>query len=143
MTATTGGGRDARPAVLVVDDFDDTRELLRHFLEAGGHRVVEAVNGRDAIEVAGREMPALVLMDLNMPVLDGFTATLRLRENALTRHVPVVAVTAHDTPEFRAAADAVGCDEYLVKPVDFDNLSRLVKIFLPEAIAGAGGDATL
>lgn len=133
--------RNVRPTVLVVDDFDDTRDLLRQFLEAGGCRVVEAVNGHDAIEVAVGELPSLILMDLNMPVLDGFTATIRLRENERTRHVPVVAVTAHDTPEFRAAASAVGCIEYLVKPVDFDKLSRLIGMLLPGEKATAGDEA--
>ena len=118
------------PVVMLVEDFDDTRELMRHVLERGGCRVVEATNGQEAIELAQRERLDLILMDLNMPVLDGFTATLRIREYEQTRNVPVVAITAYDTAEFRAAASAVGCSEYVVKPLDFERLSTLLKKFL-------------
>ncbi len=114
------------PLVLVVEDFDDTRQMMRRFLEIGGCRVIEAVNGREAIECARRELPDLILMDLNMPVLDGFTATLRIREDERTGKVPIVAITAYDTPEFRAAANAVGCDDYIAKPVDFGQLMTLL-----------------
>lgn len=121
--------------VLVVEDYDDTRQMIRHFLEAGGYRVLEAVNGREAIEVACAEHPALILMDLNMPVLDGFAATLRIRENEQLRAVPVVALTAFDSVESRAAARAVGCREYVVKPVDFGQLMSLLERLLPEGRA--------
>ena len=118
------------PVVMLVEDFDDTRELMRHVLERGGCRVLEARNGEEAIELAQRERLDLILMDLNMPVLDGFTATLRIREYESTRDVPVVAVTAYDTAEFRAAASAVGCSEYVVKPLDFERLASVLKQFL-------------
>ncbi|MDQ3648741.1 MAG: response regulator [Acidobacteriota bacterium] len=115
------------PLVMVVDDLTETRRLLRKLLEESGWRVVEAANGRDALEVAAHTQPALILMDLNMPVLDGFTATLRLRAVEGMRHVPVVAITAHDSEEFRAAARAVGCVEFVVKPIDFDCLIILME----------------
>jgi len=115
------------PLVMVVDDLTETRRLLRKLLEESGWRVVEAANGRDALEVAAHTQPALILMDLNMPVLDGFTATLRLRAVERMRHVPVVAITAHDSEEFRAAARAVGCVEFVVKPIDFDCLIILME----------------
>ena len=121
------GGR----VVLLVDDYADTREVMRHVIEMCGCRVVEAANGQEAIELAQAEPPDLILMDLNMPVLDGFNATLRIREYERTRDVPVVAVTAHDTAEFRAAAGAVGCCEYLLKPLDFERLFELLEKFLP------------
>ena len=121
------GGR----VVMLVDDYADTRGVMRHVIEMCGCRVVEAANGQEAIELAQSEPPDLILMDLNMPVLDGFNATLRIREYERTRDVPVVAVTAHDTAEFRAAAGAVGCCEYLLKPLDLDNLSTLLKRLLP------------
>lgn len=123
------------PVVMLVEDFDDTRELMRYVLERGGCRVLEAANGQEAIELARRERLDLILMDLNMPVLDGFTATLRIRENEQTRDVPVVAVTAYDTVEFRAAASAVGCSDYVVKPLDFERLGALLKQFLSRATA--------
>ena len=122
------GQKDAAgPLVLVVEDFDDTRQMIRRLLEMGGCRVVEATNGREAIELAGRERPNLILMDLNMPVLDGFTAALRIRENDEVSDVPIVAVTAYDSAESRAAARAVGCDEYVAKPVDFGQLMALIE----------------
>ena len=129
MEQTNGtGGR----VVLLVDDYADTREVMRHVIEMCGCRVVEATNGQEAIELAQAEPPDLILMDLNMPVLDGFNATLRIREYERTRDVPVVAVTAHDTAEFRAAAGAVGCCEYLLKPLDFERLFELLEKFLPQ-----------
>ena len=122
-----GGG----PVVMLVEDFRDTREMMRLMLETQGCRVVEAANGQEAIEISQRGGLDLVLMDLNMPVLDGFNATLRIREYERTRDVPVVAVTAYDSAESRAAAGAVGCCDYVVKPIDLDNLSTLLKRLLP------------
>ena len=113
--------------VMVVEDFDDTRRMMRRFLESGGYGVLEAANGQEAVEVARREHPSLILMDLNMPVLDGFAAALRIRQQEPLRDVPIVAVTAYDSAESRAAARAVGCDDYLAKPVEFDRLLSLVR----------------
>ena len=125
---TTNG---SAPVVMLVEDFRDTREMMRLMLETQGCRVVEASNGQEAIELSQRGGLDLVLMDLNMPVLDGFNATLRIREYERTRDVPVVAVTAYDSVESRAAAGAVGCCDYVVKPLDLDNLSTLLKRLLP------------
>jgi two-component system cell cycle response regulator DivK len=119
------------PVVMLVDDYADTREMIRLMLERQGCRVLEAANGEEAIALAQAEPPDLVLMDLNMPVLDGFNATLRIREYERTRDVPVVAVTAYDTTEFRAAASAVGCCDYVVKPLDLDRLAALLERTLP------------
>ena len=124
----------ASPVVMLVEDFADTREMMRRVLESGGCRVLEAANGQEAIELAQRERLDLILMDLNMPVLDGFTATLRIREYEPTRDVPVVAVTAFDTAEFRAAATAVGCNDYIVKPLDFERLSSILRHFLSRVV---------
>ena len=120
------------PVVMLVEDFRDTREMMRRMLETQGCRVVEAANGQEAIELSQRGGLDLVLMDLNMPVLDGFNATLRIREYERTRDVPVVAVTAYDSAESRAAAGAVGCCDYVVKPLDLDHLSTLLKRLLPK-----------
>ncbi len=125
------GGR----VVLLVDDYADTREVMRRAIETCGCRVVEAANGQEAIELAQTERPDLILMDLNMPVLDGFNATMRIREYEATRDVPVVAVTAHNTAEFRAAAGAVGCCDYLLKPLDFERLYELLERLLPPRAA--------
>ena len=115
--------------------------MVRRFLEMGGCRVIEAVNGREAIERAQRERPDLILMDLNMPVLDGFTATLRIREDERLGKVPIVAITAYDTPEFRAAANAIGCDDYMAKPVDFGQLMTLLERLLEHDAAHAEPEA--
>ena len=130
-------GDSSGPLVLVVDDYEDTRVLMRRQLELGGFRVVEAADGREAIERAASHRPAVILMDLNMPVLDGFTAALRIREREETRGVPIVALTAYDTAEFRAAARAVGCSEYVTKPVAFDALLLLVSRLSQESRAEA------
>ena len=121
--------------VMLVDDYADTRDALRLVIESCGCRVVEATNGQEAIELVQTERPDLILMDLNMPVLDGVNATLRIREYEPTRDVPIVAITAHDSTEFRVAAGAVGCCEYLLKPLDFDNLSDLINRLLPPRAA--------
>src|SRR3712207_8036540 len=83
--------------VMVVEDFEDNRFMMRRLLEMSGYRVVEAVNGQEAVEVAARERPDLILMDLSLPLLDGLAATRRIREQPDLRAVPIVAVSAHDT----------------------------------------------
>ena len=130
---TAAGG----PVVMLVEDFRDTREMMRRMLEMQGCRVVEASNGQEAIELSQRGGLDLVLMDLNMPVLDGFNATLRIREYERTRDVPVVALTAFDTAEFRAAAGAVGCCDFVVKPIDHERLIALITRLLPTRAAEA------
>lgn len=136
MTSVVEGG-DA-PVVLLVDDYADTREMLGQMLGLRGYRVLEAANGEEAITLAQTGRPDLILMDLNMPVLDGFNATLRIREDERTRDVPVVALTAFDTVEFRAAASAVGCTDFVVKPLDTDRLEALLERLLPSARAVSG-----
>ena len=116
--------------VLVVEDFDETRFMLKFLLESSGYRVVEAVDGRQAIEAAQREHPDLILMDISLPVLDGIAATRRIREDARLREVPIVAVTAHSSAEYRAQALAAGCNEYVPKPIDFDLLESVLNRFL-------------
>ena len=116
----------ARPTVLVVEDFEDNRFMMRRLLEMSGYRVVEAVNGKQAVDMAGVEHPDIILMDLSLPMLDGLAATRRIREqNGLTR-VPIVAVSAHDSADFHAEALAAGCNEYVTKPIDFDQLVSLL-----------------
>jgi len=127
-----GAEAAGRPVVMLVEDYRDTREMMRHMLELTGCRVVEASNGQEAIELSQQGELDLILMDLNMPVLDGFTATLRIREYERTRDVPVVALTAFDTAEFRAAAGAVGCCDFVVKPLEPEDLSALITRLLPQ-----------
>ena len=134
MQAVAGVGS---PVVMLVDDYEDTRQMMRQMLELSGCRVVEAANGQEAIELSQRGGLDLILMDLNMPVLDGFTATLRIREYERTRDVPVVALTAFDTAEFRAAAGAVGCCDFVVKPIEPEHLNALITRLLPTRVAAS------
>ena len=112
--------------ILVVEDFEDNRFMMRRLLEMSGYRVVEAVNGEQAVEAAERERPDLILMDLSLPKLDGLAATRRIREQDGAARVPIVAVSAHDTTDFHADALAAGCNEYVTKPIDFNQLEELL-----------------
>lgn len=113
--------------ILVADDTEDIRLVLRLVLERKGHRVVEAADGRQAVEIATRERPDVILMDLNMPVMDGIEATKYLREQPETSDMLIIAVTAHCTdPVWYRRAVAAGCVECVGKPVDFTQLDRLI-----------------
>ena len=116
---------------LVVEDFEDSRFMLRQLLELAGYRVVEATDGEEAIKLAVAEHPELILMDLSLPKLDGLTATRRIRQQDGLAQVPIVAVSAHDSIGTRREALAAGCDEYVTKPIDFDQLSTLLNKLLP------------
>src|SRR5215212_8300210 len=118
--------------VMVVEDFEDNRFMMRRLLEMSGYRVVEAINGEQAIEVAVRERPHLILMDLSLPMLDGLAATRRIRQHHDMRNVPIIAVSAHDTSDFHADALAAGCNDYVTKPIDFDQLEELLRRLLPK-----------
>lgn len=124
-------GGASRRTVLVVEDFEDTRYLWRLALEAKGYRVFEAADGDAAVETALRERPDIVLMDISLPVLDGFQATERLRADPSTKDSLILAVTAHNESEYRANAHAAGFNAFVTKPVDFDWLDDLLKQLLP------------
>lgn len=117
---------DSHPTVLVVEDFEDNRFMMRRLLEMSGYRVVEAVNGKQAVEKAESESPDIILMDLSLPQLDGLAATRQIRQQNGPGKVPIVAVSAHDSADFHAEALAAGCNEYVTKPIDFDQLVRLL-----------------
>ena len=118
--------------VLVVEDFEDNRFMMRRLLEMSGYRVLEAINGEEAVEIARREHPSLILMDLSLPLLDGLAATRRIRQVKELSHIPIVAVSAHDTADFHADALAAGCNDYVTKPIDFDQLEALLHRLLPK-----------
>ena len=121
---------NSQPTVLVVEDFADNRFMMRRLLEMSGYQVVEAVDGKEAIEMAESARPDLILMDLSLPRLDGLDATRRIRELDGLSRIPIVAVSAHDTNDFHADALAAGCNEYVTKPIDFDELDTLLKKLL-------------
>jgi len=101
--------------------------MMARLLGMSGYRVLEAADGREAVEIAERECPDVVLMDLQMPVLDGFTATSLIRRTESICRVPVIAVSAQCTEDFVSAAARVGFDHFVAKPIDFDHLLGLVR----------------
>ncbi len=115
--------------VLVVEDVDMNRELMVQLLE-GRYEVIEAVNGQDGVEAAERERPGLILMDLSLPVMNGWEATRLLKANPELKSIPVIALTAHAMKGDRETALAAGCDDYLVKPIDEDELMEKMAKFL-------------
>jgi CheY-like chemotaxis protein len=120
-----------QPTVLVAEDHDDTRLMLRVLLEQRGYRVVEAGEGLEAVAAAERERPRLVLMDVSLPALDGLSATRLMRGREALCAVPVVAVSGHAAERDRAAALAAGCSAYLTKPIDFGRLDEILRRFAP------------
>ena len=120
----------ATRTIMVVEDYDDTRLLLRKGLEALGYNVLEASNGQEAVDIAGRESPDLILMDLDLPILDGIQATQRIRQHANLESVPIVAVTAYPMSYTHVKAFAKGCNEYMPKPIDMTELANLVNRYL-------------
>ena len=118
--------------IMVVEDYDDTRMFLKVGLEELGYSVLEATNGQEAVDIASREHPDLILMDLDLPILDGIVATQRIRQQSNMR-VPIVAVTAYPMSYTRVKAFSEGCDEYMAKPIDMTELARLVNRYLKPA----------
>jgi CheY-like chemotaxis protein len=112
--------------ILVVDDSADNVAMLSLDLQQQGYRVVTASNGEDAVTVATNTAPNLILMDINLPALDGLGATRRIREIEALRDVPVVAITAFGTEGFQRAAYDVGVSGYLTKPLDLDRMHQLI-----------------
>ena len=116
-----------KQTIMVVDDTADVREIMVLRLLSLGFDVVEAANGHEAVELAPKVHLDLILMDLSMPVLDGFEATRQILESQETRDVPVVAVTAFCDKYSRRRALEAGCVEYVSKPVDFEVLDGLLR----------------
>jgi len=119
-----------QPLVLLAEDFEDARELYRDYLQFSGFDVETANNGREAITRAVELQPDLILMDASMPVLDGWQATRELKANPITRHIPILALTAHAFDDARREARAVGCDGFVTKPCLPDDLVTKVRAAL-------------
>jgi two-component system, cell cycle response regulator DivK len=119
-----------QPLVLLAEDFEDARELYRDYLEFSGISVETVGNGREAVDQAVALQPDLILMDASMPVLDGWQATRELKRNPATRHIPVLALTAHAFDDARQQAAAVGCDGFVTKPCLPDDLVTRVRAAL-------------
>ena len=110
------GEQRERPVVLIAEDQQDLRQLYAEQLTLSGFDVIEAVNGAEAIDLTSSRLPDVILMDLSMPVVDGWEATKRLRADIRTRHIPVVALTAHDGSGELQRATSAGCDWFVPKP---------------------------
>ncbi|PLW81224.1 two-component system response regulator [Kineobactrum sediminis] len=112
---------EQRP-ILLVEDNELNREMLTRRLMRAGLRVIVAVNGEEALALMTSAHPALVLMDMNLPVMDGWTACDHARKDAALRDIPIIALTAHAMDADRRNALAAGCDDYATKPIDFPEL---------------------
>lgn len=118
--------KNHKPTILLVEDYPETRTMLRQWLERKGYRLVEAADGQEALDLAPLAHPDLILMDLRLPEMNGIAATRRIREHPDLKDVPVIALSALDPAMFRDAALTVGCVEYLTKPIDLDELEELL-----------------
>jgi len=116
--------------ILYVEDNEDNLYMLSNRLTRRGYEVVSARNGEQGIAIAASEAPALILMDLSLPVIDGWEATRRLKAEALTRNIPVIALSAHAMAGDREKAIAAGCDDYDTKPVELPRLLEKIAALL-------------
>lgn len=121
------------PLILLVDDFEDNREMYALFLTHSGFRVAEAASGPEALERAFELLPDLIVMDLSLPGLDGWEVTRRLKSDARTRHIPVLALTSHALEGFSEGAREAGCDGFVTKPCLPEQLLTEIRAVLPSA----------
>ena len=129
-TSLTSGSASAilYPTVLIAEDSADTRIMLKRALELKGYRVFEAEDGQQALDMTRQHRPSLIVIDLNMPVLDGLEAVKNFRKReGQGEHVPIIAITAYDVYGMEAAALETGCNIYLSKPLDLEEFDRALK----------------
>lgn len=117
--------------ILLVEDNEMNRDMLSRRLVRRGYEVVMAFDGEQGVAMALSEKPDLILMDMSLPVIDGWEATRRVKANEATKAIPVIALTAHAMSDDRDKALAAGCDEYDTKPVDLDRLLPKIQALLP------------
>jgi two-component system cell cycle response regulator DivK len=121
---------DNKHCILYIEDNYQNRRLVKRLLKSKGYEVIEAEDGLQGIAIAAREMPALILMDINLPGIDGMEATSRLKSSPDLAHIPIVAVTAAAMRGDRERIIAAGCDDYLQKPIDNDELVNTVRRYI-------------
>ena len=124
--------KDQRPRVLIVDDYPDAREMYSEYLQYSGFDVVEAQNGMEALQRAVDEMPDIILMDLSLPVMDGWEATRRLKADKRTASIPVVALTGHALAGISDGAKKAGCDAFVTKPCLPEDLVKEIRKVLDD-----------
>ena len=120
----------AMPKILLVEDNEMNRDMLSRRLQRKGYEVVLALDGQSGVEMTQTQAPDLVLMDMSLPVLDGWEATRRLKADTATRHIPVIALTAHAMSSDREKAIEAGCDDYDTKPVELMRLLAKIDALL-------------
>lgn len=121
------------PKVLLVEDNEMNRDMLSRRLIRNGYDVVIAVNGQEGLDMATGEKPDLILMDMSLPVLDGWEATRRLKADPATASIPVIALTAHAMESDKEKALAAGCDDFDTKPIELPRLLEKMKAFVSDA----------
>lgn len=129
-TRAAGEGERLAPRILIVDDFEDNRAMYAQFLTFSGFRVAEAANGVEALEKAVALVPDLIVMDLSLPVMDGWEATRRLKRDERTRQIPVLALTGYALTAHSKGAQEAGCDAFVTKPCLPDQLVSEIRRLL-------------
>ncbi|GAB4569670.1 MAG: response regulator [Anaerolineae bacterium] len=119
--------------ILVVEDNADNRILLGDILSALEYTVIEAIDGEQGVRLAAEHVPDLILMDLSLPRVDGWTAAAQIKAKEELRHIPIIALTAHAMVGDREKALAAGCDDYITKPIDLLELQQKLRQYLPPA----------
>jgi CheY-like chemotaxis protein len=119
--------KELKVKILLVEDNEMNRDMLSRRLMRGGYEIVMAVDGQQAVDMASSEKPDLILMDMSLPVIDGWEATRRVKSNPDTQKIPVIALTAHAMVEDKEKAMAAGCNDFDTKPVDIDRLKGKIE----------------
>ena len=122
----------ARPIIMVADDNADNRDMMRVLLDLKGYEVIVAENGREAVDLALANSPNLILLDLDLPLLDGLTVANRLNNQEFPK-IPIVVVSGHDPHKYRQAALDAGCIDFLLKPISFERLEEILQSNVPVA----------
>jgi two-component system cell cycle response regulator DivK len=117
--------------ILVVEDQEDNRQILRDLLDNTGYQMVEAENGEDAVTMAAAEKPDLILMDIQLPLVDGYEATRRIKANPALSAIPIIAITSYALSGDEDKARAAGCDDYVTKPYSPRKLLAKIREYLP------------
>lgn len=121
--------------ILLVEDNEMNRDMLSRRLERKGYAIVMALDGQQAVDMAASEAPALILMDMSLPIIDGWEATRRVKANEATKHIPIIALTAHAMQGDEEKAREAGCDDYDTKPVELPRLLEKMERLLGGAPA--------
>jgi len=122
--------------ILVAEDNCDSREMMKVLLRSKGYGVIEASDGLQAVEVALTKLPDLILLDLQLPLLDGLNVTRNLRQHPKLKGIPIVVISGYDQNQHRQSSLDAGCNDYLLKPIDFERFEEMLSTFAPLANSG-------